>query len=226
MPLVSNNAFTLQHEPPSIVGMSCGKKESLDVYDSWAKDYSTDIHHWGYELPEKVAAVLKKYVPIKDNLQIIDVGSGDGLTGVSLREAGYSNDTTEIDGADLSEEMLQGAQQRGCYNNTMQIDLNKTPFAWFEANTFDALTCVGTMTYVKPQGGTLREFCRIVKPGGYVCYTNRTDKLDQFQPEESKMETEGLWKLVNRGATPVPYLPKNPDYGDKIQVVIMVFQKQ
>lgn len=222
-----------QGGPPSnFVDMSSASEESLHAYNAWANNYEKDIHQWGYDLPDKVAAVLAKHWPPTSfsrtgQGKLLDVGAGDGLSGVSLRRSGFGPSFYMI-GADLSPDMLRVASKRQCYDEIKELDLNQIPFSPFEdevyTNSFDAITCVGTMTYVDPKAGTLREFIRLVKPGGYICYTHRTDKLGQFQEEEAQLEREGLWKLIEKQG-PIPYLPKNPDYGDKIQVVIYLFQK-
>jgi len=79
------------------------------------------------------------------------------------------------------------------------------------------------MTYVDPASKTLEEFVRVTKSGGYICYTNRTDKLKNWEAKEKSLEDEGKWKLV---ATigPVPYLPDNPEYGSKVQVFLFLYQ--
>lgn len=205
---------------PSIVGMSCCADESLKVYDAWAHNYEQDIRSWGYKMPERVAELVKHQVTSTD-LIILDAGSGDGLSGIALRNAGFPAGATRIIGADLSPEMLNIAKQRNCYDETKEIDLNKT--LPFETNAFDVITCVGTITYVDPSAGTFREFIRITKPGGLICYTNRTDKLEDFVEEELKLEKERLWTPLHK-IGPMPYLPLNPDYGGIIEAVMYMFR--
>ena len=61
------------------------------------------------------------------------------------------------------------------------------------------------MTYVDPKSGILEEFARIVKVGGFVCYTNRTDKLEGWNEAEREAIKKGLWLLEYEGE-PIPYL--------------------
>jgi predicted TPR repeat methyltransferase len=111
-------------------------------------------------------------------IKIFDAGCGDGLSGLALRRS-TSCDTTKIIGGDITPAMLDIARTRNCYDELHVINLNQ-PLSKFENNTFDIITCVGTMTYVNPNGPCLNEFIRIVKNGGHIIYTNRTDKLDNF----------------------------------------------
>jgi len=228
-----------------LAGMSTNAEESRQVYDEWASQYEPDVQKWGYQLPEQVSTLLAKYVTSPDTkyvphkTSILDAGAGSGLVGSMLRkQPGFDQSQAFIIGADYSTEMLKMAASRQCYDALVQLDLNKTPFcnnqlsqaflngdnAQTSVNIFDAILSVGTMTYVDPNAGTLREFCRWVKPGGYICYTHRTDKLEAFRQQEEAMEQEGIWKLVEK-VGPLPYLPSHPDYANDIQVVIHLYQK-
>lgn len=207
--------------PPSIVGMGTSSVESRKVYDSWASNYEKDIRGWGYALPELCASLVKEHLSSPNGSHILDAGAGDGLSGVALREAGLADGAVTITAIDISAKMLNIAGKRKCYNKTRVVDLNQT--LPFDSKTFDAVECVGTMTYVDPKAGTLQEFVRVTKPGGIICYSNRTDKLKAFAGEEKRLEEEGKWKEIVKLA-PIPYLPNNPEYSDKVQAVIYVYR--
>jgi len=227
----------------ALLDMTTDANASRQVYDQWASKYEKDVEEWGYDMPETVATLLAKHLLSNNNnnkekLRILDAGAGDGLSGLALRKAGFGHDKACLVGVDFSTEMLAVAKSRQCYDHVQQLNLNETPFDSSLLESFssskdaassallDAITCVGVMTYVEPKvkGGTLREFCRHVKPGGYICYTNRTDKLERHAEEELALEAEGLWKLVEKSGA-LPYLPNHPDFGDKIQVVIHLYQR-
>jgi ubiquinone/menaquinone biosynthesis C-methylase UbiE len=214
----------------SIVGMTTNVDECRQVYDNWANNYEKDVNEWGYNMPDEVASLLNKHLSTDKqdrDLTILDAGAGDGLSGLALHKyfpsssSMYQTKTTII-GTDISAQMLQIAKQRGCYSSVQEVDLNKLPLP-FEDDTFDAISCVGVMTYVDPTKSLLQEFCRITKPGGYICYTHRTDKMQLFQDEEDRLEFEKYWKSIEK-CGPIAYLPNHADFGEKIQAVIYVFQ--
>ena len=209
---------------PSIVNMGTSSEESRRVYDAWAKNYEHDIRKWGYNLPERAASLVREHVPTNPTqsgaYKIMDAGGGDGLSGVALREAGFDEKRFEIIGTDLSPAMLDIAKERKCYNKVEVVDLQKS--LPYDTNSFDAILCIGTLTYVDPKSGVLDEFVRVTKTGGLICYSNRTDKLDGFKEEEERLVSEGKWKEVSK-VGPIPYLPDNPDYGDKVMVVIYMY---
>ena len=57
---------------------------------------------------------------INDKEKILDVGCGTGLSGFSLRKFGFKN----IDGLDLSKEMLKIASDKKIYKMLFNLDLN------------------------------------------------------------------------------------------------------
>jgi len=64
----------------------------------------------------------------------------------------------------------------------------------------------------------------VLKPGGIVCYTNRTDKLDQWAAAEQKLTDEKSWELVERSER-IPYLPFNQEFGKDTEIVISTWRK-
>lgn len=157
-----------------------------------------------------------------DYIKVLDSGAGDGLSGVALREAGFDTGSTFISANDISRGMLDIAKERKCYDEIKVVDLNKFPLPYGE-DEFDALTLTGAMTYVDPKSRMLEEFVRITKPGGLICYTNRTDKLGGWVKTEQTLEADGSWlKLEEVG--PISYLPLNYEYGKSIEVVIRLYQ--
>jgi ubiquinone/menaquinone biosynthesis C-methylase UbiE len=174
-----------QIQPPSLKNIQVDEAESTkQLYEDWAQHYENDVRSMGYDMPEQVAQILKDHHVVdalrgenREEYSILDAGCGDGLSGIPLRDA--AGEYCDIVGSDIAHAMLDIAQQRGCYDSVAEMDLNK-PLSDYENDSLDLVTCVGTMTYVDPNGPCLDEFVRIVKPGGHIVYTNRTDKLESF----------------------------------------------
>ena len=209
-----------------IVGLGTNSKDNENIYNQWAGAYEKDVKSWGYTLPEQAAKLVFQHTttptptPSENdkNVTILDAGAGDGLTGLALREVGFVD--AEIIGSDISQEMLNKADKRKCYNKTLVMDLNR-PLQSFPSDSLDIVQCIGTLTYVSPEAGALQEFIRITKPGGLICYSNRTDKLDLWKDVEASL-SEKLNLMEKVG--PIPYLPGNPEYADKVQVVIFLYR--
>ena len=179
------------------------------IYDEWASDYDRNLADWGYEAPVVGAAKLRAMAgDAVGAAAVLDAGCGTGLTGEALRAAGFQT----IDGADLSEDSLALAGQRGIYRDLSAVDFTQLPSP-LTAGGYDAVFCVGVMSYLPDTGSMVREFCRLTKPGGPILLTQRSDIFDDRGDAETfaMLETEGLLKIVEITG-PMPYLPGNPEF--------------
>jgi ubiquinone/menaquinone biosynthesis C-methylase UbiE len=104
--------------------------------------------------------------------------------------------------------VLELAKTRKCYQKVRVVDMNQLPLSYPD-DSFDAVTCVGTVTYLEP--AVLGEFVRITRSVGLVCYTNRTDKLEAWK----EAETSQVQLKVVDISEPLPYLPGNIEFADK-----------
>ena len=98
-----------------------GLRSSDDVaefYGGWAEGYEDELAGNGYATPLRCAAALAERADDASR-PIIDLGCGTGLSGLALRDAGF----TTIDGCDLSEEMLERARKKGVYRELVAADL-------------------------------------------------------------------------------------------------------
>ena len=208
------------------VGGEAGKgmapEEARALYDDWGDGYTTSVESWGYTMPHEIAAALASLADDAPSFsgKILDAGAGDGLSGRELRAAGFKN--ADITGADLSPKLLEIAASRSVYDQLKQLDLSqRLPF---ESESFDMVSCVGTLTYLAPSSGVLAEFVRVTKPGGHICYNLRTDHKLAWLETEKAMVANGSWQLLTE-TEPRPYLPNNPDYADKVLTVISCYRK-
>ena len=134
-------------------------EETKAMYDRWAEVYDADLTAVEYQQPVRCAEALFKQLP-NGNSKILDVGCGTGLSGLALKEAGFSN----IDGCDLSEKMLEKAERLEIYNRLFACDLNIPPIDATDEE-YDALTAVGVFSFGHVLAEAIDELLRVVKPG-------------------------------------------------------------
>jgi len=177
-------------------------------YDKWAESYDADLPKMGYDAPKRAAAIMVEHgVPF--DAPVLDAGCGTGLTGLELSKAGYS----DITGIDLSLESLQAAEAKGVYRHLKKRDMNQT--LAFGDNGFAAVQCIGTLTYVREIKQLFSEFCRVVKRGGIVCFTQRTDLYDDAFIKAIQATIKAKkWEMISH-SDPMPYLPNHEDFADK-----------
>jgi len=196
-------------------GLSAAAHESaaqvVDRYDTWAIEYETDVRRWGYTLPEDIARIVAGHAPIG---RVLDAGCGTGLIGLALGASGIGPD--RLIGIDASASSLLLAVEGRAYGSVAQVDL--AAGLPFDAQTFGAVVCGGVLTYLPDPAPALREFARVLRPGGVAVVSQRTDLwLERnFDDVLGQLRAQGLFVDVGER---VPYLPDLAEYGQEIEVI-------
>ena len=198
--------------------LSTDSQEIGRYYDDWAKEYDQTLAQWKYQSPSVVADLLTQHVPL--DAPILDAGCGTGLSGQALHTAGFRH----ITGGDLSQASLDIAAQAGVYECLTQVNMQCLPLP-FDTDAFAGVACVGVLTYLPDTEALMREFCRVVRPGGLVVFTQRDDLFRErdFPGVLRGLEAEGLWEKVSV-SEPQLYLPGNTEFSDQIKVIYSVFR--
>jgi SAM-dependent methyltransferase len=125
--------------------------------------YQVEDHHWWYLGMERITcSLLERALPHAGearSLKILDAGCGTGAVMKYLARYG------EVTGFDFSAEALKFSRRRG-HSRLAQASVLQTPFA---RHTFDVLVSFDVIceTGVNDRQA-LREFARVLKPGGLV----------------------------------------------------------
>ena len=193
---------------------STASGEVAKSYDDWAATYDETLADWDYRAPKDAARLLQATVP--PDTVILDAGCGTGLTGAALKAAGF---TGPIDGTDISQASLDEAAMHGVYRHLLQANMQALPLD-ISDDTYDGLICIGVLTYIPDSDGVLREFARIVRPGGTVVISQRDDLFHEraFAETFKTLTAAGIYKDVTT-TEPRLYLPGNPDFGTEIKVI-------
>nr|POF17528.1 williams-beuren syndrome chromosomal region 27 protein [Quercus suber] len=187
------------------------------LYSEWAATYNLDVNSpaMEYVAPTMVAQAVGAANGRIDG-SILDAGCGTGLVGVALHQAGARN----IDGLDLSPEMIELAEKTAVYNTLNTADLCQRidiPNA-----KYDVVTCCGTLTHghVGPDPA-LKEFIRITKKGGVVVATVLDDIWSSggFKAEVERLKVEGSVEVVST---------ESMEYrrGDAVRARVLVMRKR
>lgn len=186
-------------------------------YDIWCATYEEELLGMGYDAPQKAAEALAGQ-GLDPALPVLDAGCGTGLTGLHLKERGF----TAVTGADYSTGSLAKAREKGCYSDLKRLNLNE-PLD-FPDDHFVAAQCIGTLTYVKNMPGLMREFQRVVRPGGIVSLSHRLDLYDKaFEAALKAVTDAGRWTVIHH-SEPHPYIPGHEDFGDDKAIIFDMFR--
>jgi predicted TPR repeat methyltransferase len=115
-----------------------GTNDSRELYASWASTYDNEVQKNGYVTPERVAKALKDIVTNQSEV-ILDYGCGTGLSGSALQAVGFTN----IDGLDVSQEMVTLAEKKSIYKKLTVFDPStKIPV---HADQYNIITAIGVI---------------------------------------------------------------------------------
>lgn len=158
----------------------------VDFYRKWAEDYDNQMLALGYVAHLMVSRLLSEHLPDTESA-ILDIGCGTGLTCVYLAGKGYTN----LDGIDLSPDMVRVAAHRGIYRELLVGDVNQ-PLERAGAS-YDGVVSSGTFTHGHVGPGPMDEIFRVLRPGGVLACTVHKDLWESMGFEAK------LASLVRRG---------------------------
>jgi SAM-dependent methyltransferase len=162
------------------------------LYDEWSHTYENDLlNNLGYTAHIIVAEALAGLLPNRQ-VSIIDIGCGTGLVGQELCRHGFTN----IDGIDISEDMLAHAKAKTIYGNLVSGDMNgKTSVP---GNSYDAAICAGSFApgHLGPE--SYREIIRFVRPGSPIAiFMNGVHFVeDDYEAHIQALEQDGHWQRI------------------------------
>jgi SAM-dependent methyltransferase len=154
-------------------------------YDSFAEAYAAENEsnfvNARYERP----AVLALAGDVSGHA-VLDAGCGAGPLTAALRERGAT-----VTGLDISSEMIALARRRLGSDADLLVGDLSDPLPFADAS-FDLVTASLVLHYLEDWGPTLREFQRVLRPGGrliasvdhpIVAYTFRQPWPNYFAPD-------------------------------------------
>jgi predicted TPR repeat methyltransferase len=186
--------------------------DSIAYYDSFAATYDADfIQRLGYHYPKALAAI---YQSTDKPTPVADIGCGTGAVAAAL---GLPAD--QIDGMDISAEMLAVAGQKALYRQLFQVDLTGPLDAI--SNGYGAVLSAGTFTHGHLGPGPLRGLLDIARPGGlFIIGVNQAHyQSHDFAGLLGGLEAEGKISPVTITTTKI-YDKAGHDHSDDLALVL------
>lgn len=128
------------------------KREYQNIFEN------QEIHWWYQGMRQINFSLLRRYLPVKKNLKILEVGCGTGANLSWLANFG------SVIGLDISQEALKYARKKG---KVKKGDVTALPF---RANSFDLVVCLDVLyhSWVKDYSKALLELNRVLKINGFL----------------------------------------------------------
>lgn len=138
-------------------------EDTQAIYAKWAKAYDADMARLSYATPTRLAEALASVMTARD-APILDFGCGTGLSGGALRAAGF----TQIDGTDISEQMLDVARYKALYRTVIQSAPGHVPAS---VGDYAAIIATGVVSLGAAPPEMLRVLVDALAPGGFLAFS-------------------------------------------------------
>jgi len=179
--------------------------EVKDAYKDWAASYDAHFDLLHENRADHLVQLLKNLLIStgkKDlsKVSILDVAAGTGIVGEGLAKAGFKN----ITALDFSGEMLEVAQQKGCYTDFMECSFANTIPDGLEPRSYDAVIMMGGFAAGHLPLASLHTMARICKKGGIVInsmtlqYTHFVNEYKDINEYVEELGQSGVWKVMKR----------------------------
>lgn len=146
------------------------RDEMRAVYDDWADQYDEDLQSRNYLAPERVARALSMF-HTEPSIRILDFGCGSGLSGIALSNMGFA----DIDGADVSEGMLEIARHKAIYKHLWALDADK-PLP-FSRGDYQVIIAAGAISNGAAPGQAYDQLLDTLPPGGLFVLSLNDESL-------------------------------------------------
>jgi ubiquinone/menaquinone biosynthesis C-methylase UbiE len=170
----------------------------LAAYEELAEKYNELIEHKPhnayYDRPNTLALL-----PDVAGKKVLDAACGPGKYAEILLAQGAS-----VTGFDLSPKMIAHALERNQGKGEFFVHDLSQAFSMFSDESFDLALCALALDYVPDWSAPIREFCRVLKPGGYLVIScghpffeyNYNKSENYFALEQVKTVWKGFGKPV------------------------------
>lgn len=184
-------------------------KKTVDYYEQFGSRVGYGIvsgghRHFGYYgkkhywyIPHACEAMidyLTEYAGITKNQKVLDAGCGEGRTSLRIAE----KTGAVLEGVDLVPRSIKVAKKRARKSaakiNFQIADYNRLPF---EDATFDVVFTLETFTHTSNPPKTIKEFMRVLKPGGKIVIFDYSVKKLSELPEQYKFAIQKISELTN-----------------------------
>jgi len=154
--------------------------ETRAIYADWAGTYDADVTGWGYATPARLAMALRR-AGANPAKPVLDYGCGTGLSGMALKAVGFS----QVDGTDISPEMLEKAEARGVYSHIWLGESGN--LGHVKRGDYPIIAAAGVVSLGAAPPETLDMLADILPAGGFLAFSfndatladrGYTDRLD------------------------------------------------
>jgi SAM-dependent methyltransferase len=175
--------------------MTDDARRVLDDYDpmtdAWADDADIDPVKVAYDRP----TILAMAGDVRGR-RILDVGCAVGVLSEALVERGAA-----VVGVDVNPRFIERARTRLAGRAGFHVADISGALPFLETQSFDVVVASLVLHYLRDWGPPMREFARVLRPGGLLLVSTHQPTKDMvlFEPEASYFETFLLTDTLEKG---------------------------
>jgi ubiquinone/menaquinone biosynthesis C-methylase UbiE len=143
--------------------------------------------------------LVSRAVRLEPHFSVLDYGCGVGRWTLW-----FAPQVRRVVGVDLSPKMVEAARQAADETGIRNVEhhpLGGIPLA-FEDGAFDLVNAVWVLRYIVDDdelGRTVRELCRVVRPGGYVTLIEMIAKIEpEFKEHEGDFTGAAVYRKLEQ----------------------------
>ena len=156
------------------------------TFDDFANSFDKKLEILGYRAPQLVTDAVKTQLESNEgSLNILDAGCGTGLCGPLLKPL-----AKRLSGVDLSQNMLDLAKERRCYDDLVHEDL--VTYLNKSNSKYDVIASADTLVYFGDLSQVFESAAKALKPGGLFAFS--VERMGEDEPEKAyKLQTHGRY---------------------------------
>ena len=160
--------------------------------DSYSRQNLSEMNSWKREAWRKL---ILSMAPKTGPLDILDVGTGPGFFAVNLALAGH-----RVTALDVTEEMLARARENAAaYGARISLVRQNGDALPFPDSSFDLVVSRNVLWNMERPEQALREWARVLRPGGRMVYFDANWYLYLFDPQLAAAKAENERALREAG---------------------------
>lgn len=145
------------------------------LFDQFSADYDARmLSQLCYRAPKILRALADMVMPGRENLTVLDLGCGTGLSGAAFKDL-----ARRLTGIDLSPGMIEKARARGIYDDLSVADIETALGNVEEA--YDLMLAADTLVYLGDLENVMLGAARALKNGGFFLFTVERKEGDGFE---------------------------------------------
>lgn len=145
-------------------------EDNRKLYAKWAATYESEfVDKAKYRYPRAISEIFNDLVSVEGVANVVDAGTGTGLTGMYLTAL---RPTLTVDGIDISPEMLEQARGKRRQDNQvvyrLLLERDLTHKVLSTNAPYDALISSGTFTHGHLGPEAIDNLIPLVRQGGWI----------------------------------------------------------